>query len=76
MILRGNEYNIFFFVLKYPTYILNEARTMEEEKIIKYPLRYFGNTCTEFVPNLSWIVPLALYTDDNYKTIEVMEAGS
>lgn len=66
---------VFFFRAAVLPQTVDRTRAMEDEVIIKYPLRYFGSpTGPEFIPNLSWIVPLALYNHDYYKVIEVEEA--
>lgn len=62
---------IYFFRAKVPAEILDSLETMTDEKVWIHNLRLLLAKQSGFIPNLSWLLPLAAYTADTYQPIRI-----
>lgn len=69
--LYGDWGTVVFYRAFKPSETLLKVRTMEDEEIIFLPTDYLPYD--EMIPNLSWIIPLAMYRHDDYHVIKVQE---
>jgi 8-oxo-dGTP diphosphatase len=69
--IRSGEHNIFCFRKKVHRNVLRRAKTMEDEKIVIRKVKKLKKS--EMIPNLSWIIPLAMYEHDRYRALEAYE---
>lgn len=71
------SFNVEFFTAWQPSQILDQCRTMEDEQICLLEIRdLFGPGLVShraMIPNLTWILPLALYRHDVYRPFMVKE---
>lgn len=54
---------------------IRRVRQMEDEEIVLLTTEELLQNPKSFLPNLQWIVPLGMYTHDNYEPIHVSEAN-
>lgn len=66
------EGQIFFFKAEVPTVVLHQVRTTTDEEVGLYTRT--SMTYWDHIPNLIWLVPLAMYEADEYEPIEVQAA--
>jgi 8-oxo-dGTP diphosphatase len=69
--LESGEHLIDFYAKKEPSYILDLVQTVEDEEILVKSLDNI--LADEYIPNLSWIIPLAMYTHDEYEPLWIRE---
>jgi 8-oxo-dGTP diphosphatase len=68
----GDNNNAFFKLHCYVTMVesLDNLRTMEEEQIMVFPVdKLLSMDDTQIIPNLKWLIPMALDKDDLYANI-------
>lgn len=69
--LRCEDALIYFYSHKVPSSTLDLVSTKTDEEILIVPLHDLTNT--PLIPNLQWIIPLAVYEHDEYLPIMVDE---
>lgn len=69
--LRSGEHDIYFNKMKALPGFLAQAKTMEDEEIIIRSYRTLQ--AWEIIPNLEWILPLAMHRQNDYHPIDIWE---
>ena len=71
--LSGVDWTVWFYRSFVPMVSLNQARTMEEERVGVFDVNILPST----IPNLRWLIPLAKYTThDRLYPISILERES
>lgn len=65
-----------FFRFSAPFHRLEEAHTKTDERIEVYTCLNPRDLLVRALPNLSWIIPLAMYAHDSYETIVALEKNA
>lgn len=69
--LQSGEHTIYFFTSPVPLHVLSQVRTMEDEQVAIHYGRKLNRT--QLIPNLEWILPLALHVQDFYEPMIARE---
>lgn len=73
---EDRTFNVEFFTAWQPSRILDQCRTMETEQIVcVYARDVLGGLpgVRDIIPNLAWILPLAMYRHDVYRHFTIKE---
>lgn len=69
--LHSDIHNIYFFTKRVFVETLAKVKTVEDEEVIVRPYRTLQPW--EVIPNLEWILPLAMHNQNWYESFEVKE---
>lgn len=68
--ISGEEFKIWYYRIGFTSSSLNTLRSTTDEKVGLYDLRFLFSD-EELVPDLSWVIPLAVYRAGRYRPINV-----